>query len=112
MLGGANTVGTAIALYLLAGVVSPRIAFTLIYVVGITIVVFVTPRYVFGSRASWERRLLLGLWYLGTYAIGIGVISVLHQVVSAPRIVVVVGTVTVTAPLGFVGGRLLVAERR
>jgi len=111
VLGGANTVGTAIALYLLTGVVSPRVALTLVYAVGLTIVVFVTPRYVFGTRASWRRRLLLALWYVGTYVVGLGVISLLHDVVSAPRIVVVLGTVAVTAPLGFIGGRVLVARR-
>ena len=55
--------------------------------------------------------MLLALWYVGTYVVGLGVISLLHDVVSAPRIVVVLGTVAVTAPLGFIGGRVLVARR-
>jgi hypothetical protein len=48
---------------------------------------------------------------VGTYLVGIGVISLLTSVLSAPRAVVVVGTVMVTAPLGFVGARLLVGGR-
>jgi hypothetical protein len=111
VLGGANTVATTLAFYLLARVLSPRMAFTLVYLAGLTFVVIATPRYVFGSRASWARRLLLALWYIATYAVGIGIISLLDEVVSAPRTVVVLGTVTVTAPLGFAGGRLLVARR-
>jgi hypothetical protein len=111
VLGGANTVATTIAFYLLALVLTPRIAFTLVYLAGLAFVVSVTPRYVFGSRASRLQRLLLALWYVGTYAVGIGVVSLLDDVFSAPRAVVVVGTVMVTAPLGFAGGRLLVAGR-
>jgi putative flippase GtrA len=111
LVGGANTLGTTVAFYMLATVLPTRIAFTVVYVVGLACVVVVTPGYVFGSRSSWRRRLLLALWYLGTYAVGIGVISVLTSALSMPRAVVVLGTVTVTAPLGFVGARLLSARR-
>ena len=52
---------------------------------------------------------MLALWYVGTYLVGIGVISLLESVVSAPRVAVVLGTVAVTAPLGFIGARLLVS---
>jgi hypothetical protein len=89
-----------------------RIAFTVVYVAGLAFVVAVTPRYVFGSRSSWTRRLLLALWYVATYCVGLGVITLLASVLSAPRLVVVVGTVMVTAPLSFVGARLLVSGGR
>ena len=107
LLGGANTLGTTAAFYALTAVLPARIAFTVVYLVGLAFVVVFTPGYVFGSRSSWLRRLLLALWYVGTYALGIGVISAL----SAPRAVVVLGTVSVTAPLGFVGARLLSVRR-
>jgi hypothetical protein len=109
--GGTNTLGTTVAFYALATVLPTRIAFTAVYLVGLAFVVVVTPGYVFGSRSSWGRRFLLALWYMGTYAVGIGVISVLASVASAPRAVVVLGTVMVTAPLGFVGARLLSVKR-
>lgn len=111
VLGGANTLATAAAFYGLATVLAARLAFTIVYAAGLTFVVLVTPRYVFGSRSSWSRRVLLAFWYLGTYAVGIGVISLLTSVASAPRIAVVLGTVMVTAPLSFVGARLLVGPR-
>jgi hypothetical protein len=112
LMGGANTVTTAIAFYALAIVLPTKIAFTLVYLAGLAFVVVATPRYVFGSRSSWRRRLLLALWYLGTYAVGVGVISLLKGAVSAPRFVVVLGTVAVTAPLSFVGATLIVGRRR
>ena len=112
LVGGANTLITAVAFYALATLLSPRIAFTIVYVAGLAFVVVVTPRFVFGSRASRARRVLLALWYVGTYLVGLGVISVLTSVASTPRIVTVVGTVLITAPLSFVGARLLVGGGR
>jgi len=109
VLGGTNTVVTTAAFYGLATFLPSSAAFTIVYAAGLAFVVLVTPRYVFGSRSTRTRRLLLALWYLGTYAVGIGVISLLTSVADAPRIAVVLGTVLVTAPLGFIGARLLVA---
>jgi len=109
-LGGANTATTSGAFYLLAVILPPRIAFTLVYCVGLAFVTAVTPRYVFGSHPSGKRRLLLALWYVGTYFAGIGLISLLTGTFSAPRIAVVLGTVAVTAPLSFLGARLLLAR--
>jgi putative flippase GtrA len=111
VVGGTNTLATGVAFYLVALVLAAKIAFSLVYVAGLTFTVLVTPRYVFGVRSSRARRLLLALWYFGTYLVGIGVISLLKDVVDTRRIVVVVGTVMVTAPLSFLGGRLLVAGR-
>jgi hypothetical protein len=48
---------------------------------------------------------------VATYGVGIGVIALLASVLSAPRLVVVLGTVMVTAPLSFIGARLLVGGR-
>jgi putative flippase GtrA len=110
VVGGTNTLATGVAFYLLAVVLPARIAFTLVYVAGLTFSVLVTPRYVFGARSSHARRLLLALWYFGTYLVGIGVISLLTGPFDAPRPVVVVGTIAVTAPLSFVGARLLVGR--
>lgn len=111
--GGANTVATSAAFYGLAALLPARVAFTVVYVAGLAFVVAATPRYIFGSRSSWARRLLLALWYVATYGVGIAVISILSAL-SAPRLLLVLGTVAVTAPLSFLGGRLLVgpAARR
>ena len=55
-LGCFNTGATIVGFYLLSGVVSPHLAFTIIYAAGIAFVVLVTPGYVFGARAPWSRR--------------------------------------------------------
>jgi putative flippase GtrA len=110
-LGGANTAVTTVAFYLLALVLPAGVAFTIVYAAGIAFVALTTPRFVFRSAASWWRRLALAGWYVAVYLVGLGVVSILDSVLDAPRIVVVLGTVAVTAPLSFLGARLLVADR-
>jgi len=110
VVGGTNTLCTAVAFYVLAGFVPKRIAFTLAYFAGLAFVVVATPRLVFRSSSGVGRRLLLAAWYVSVYLVGLAVIPVLKQRSDA-RLVVVVGTLLVTAPLGFVGARLLLRER-
>lgn len=111
LVGGLNTLATAAAFYGLGAVLPARVAFTIVYVAGLAFVVVATPRYVFATRATVPRRLLLGAWYVATYAVGIGVISLLTATASTSRAVLVVATTAVTAPLGFVGARLLMGAR-
>ena len=111
-MGGANTLVSTVLFYLLSLVLPTMLAFTLVVAAGLTFVAIVTPGYVFGATPTKRRRLLLALWYFTTYLVGLGMISLLEGVADAPRIVVVVGTVAVTAPLNFTGGLLLVGRRR
>jgi len=101
---------SGVAFYLLSLAMPARFAFTLVYAAGIAFVALVTPRWVFGVSSSVARRLLLGLWYVFTYLVGLGMIALLEGPLDAPTIVVVVGTLCVTAPLSFLGGRLLVGR--
>jgi putative flippase GtrA len=110
VVGATNSIITSAAFYALAFVLPAKLAFTFVYLAGLTFVVVVTPKFVFGTHASMSRRLLLALWYLCVYATGIGVISLLENEIKLSRIGVVIGTVIITAPLGFVGGRLLVGR--
>jgi len=110
VVGGANTLATTAAFYGFATVLPAPAAFTIVYVAGLAFVVAVTPRYVFGARSSWRRRLLLAFWYVGTYGVGLGLIALLQTALDAPRLTVVLITVSVTAPLSFTGARLLVGR--
>jgi putative flippase GtrA len=111
LLGGTNTLVTAVAFYLLAFVLPARVAFTIVYAAGLLFVTLTTPRLVFGATASWRRRFLLAAWYIGVYFVGLGVVSFLTWL-DAPQLVVVAVTVCVTAPLSFLGARLLVIDCR
>lgn len=107
VVGTANTLVTAGAFYALATVLPPTAAFTFVYVAGLALVVAVTPRFVFGASTSRTRRVVLALWYAGTYVVGVAVICIVRSALTTSRPVVVLGTVLVTAPLSFLGGRLL-----
>ena len=109
-LGGVNTAVTAAAFYLLTLVLPAGVAFTIVYAAGIAFVALTTPRFVFRSAASLRRRLALAGWYVAVYLVGLGVVSLLTWL-DAPRLVVVIGTVCVTAPLSFLGARVLVWNR-
>jgi putative flippase GtrA len=107
VVGGVKTVVTGLLFYVLAGVLPPRLAFTLVYIAGLLFVALVTPRFVFGMRASRREIALLLCWYAGIYFVGIAVVSGLDAI-SDSRVLLAVGTVLVTAPLGFAGARLLI----
>ena len=109
LVGGMNTAVTSLLFYGLALALPPRVAFTVVYVGGLAFVTLATPKYVFRVGTRPRRRALLALWYVMTYAVGLGVVSALDAVFDS-RAVIVVGTVLVTAPLGFAGGWLLVGR--
>jgi len=87
------------------------IANALTYPGGLVFVAAVTPQLVFSARATASARGLIALWYGVLYVVGLIVVSGLESVTEI-RGVVIVGTVVVTAPLGFAGARLLVGRPR
>jgi putative flippase GtrA len=108
--GGANTLVTSAAFYLLALELPATAAFTLVFAGGLTFVTAMTPGYVFGTSPSAGRRAALAGWYAATWLAGVGTIALLEGALDAPRAAVVLGTVAVTAPLNFLGGLLLVGR--
>lgn len=112
VLGGANTAVTSLAFYGLSFIVPASVAFTIVYAVGLTFVTLTTPRYVFRTSASHRRKLALVSWYVGVYFCGLLAIHVLTDALSAPRVLVVLGTVAITTPLNFLGARRLVGSQR
>jgi putative flippase GtrA len=111
VLGGANTAATSAAFYALTRWLDPAVAFTIVYAVGLTVVTLLTPRVVFGTQARAAQKFALAGWYLGVYLVGVLVIHVLDHGLHASRLEVVLGSLAVTAPLNFVGARLLIARR-
>lgn len=112
VLGGANTAVTTLAFYALSFVLAPSVAFTIVYAAGLIFVTLTTPKFVFGTRASHHRKAMLIGWYLGVYLCGLGAIQLLTGALSAPRGIVVLGTLAVTTPLNFLGARWIVGPQR
>jgi putative flippase GtrA len=106
VVGLSNTVVTYLMFVALAQVMDPRLAYTLVFAVGVTYSVVTTGTFVFGSRRRWSTSVAYALWYLGVYAVGL---AVLHLARSAHMHSAEAGVVViaVTAPLNYAGGRLV-----
>jgi putative flippase GtrA len=103
--GGANTVVTGVALSLLSFVIDARLAYAIVFVLGIALSLFLSGRYVFRRRITWKRTVAYVVVYLVVFLIGLGV---LHLALRAGLPPPWSGTVAlVTAPLSFLGGRVV-----
>jgi putative flippase GtrA len=112
LVGGANTAVTALVFYALSFPLETWVAFTVAYALGLMFVTTVTPRFVFATRPPTTHRVALAMWYVVVYLVGVGVSTLLDADTAAPRAVVVLGTLAVTAPLGFLGSRVIVGPQR
>ncbi|WP_102510179.1 GtrA family protein [Sanguibacter massiliensis] len=103
--GGANTAITALALAGLSLVIDPRLAYTLVFAGGVVLSTYLADRYVFGVAMSRAAVAAYIAMYVVVYGIGllvvdrIGTLGLPDWASSA--------VVVVTAPLTFVGGRII-----
>ena len=103
--GGFNTVVTGAALSLLALVVEPRLAYGIVFVAGTALSPVLSGRFVFRRRITWQRALGYVVMYLVVFGAGL---LVLQLALAAGLPAALSGLVAlVTAPLSFLGGRLL-----
>ncbi len=109
VVGGTNTLVTAGLLVLLSQVMDTAVAYTVVFALGLAFTTVLTNRYVFSAGRSWPRTASFVAWYLGVYAVGLGVVSVLEAGQDRAPLPVALATVAVTAPLSFLGGRLIFA---
>jgi putative flippase GtrA len=105
--GGVNTALTGLMFLALSSVIAPTLSYTVAFVSGIAFSVIVTPRLVFRARVSIARRTQYVAWYLTVYAVGLGLVYLLHDRLLVGTVVVAAVTFAVTAGLSFVGARYL-----
>lgn len=111
VVGGSNTAVTLVLFALLARVIPPWLAYTTVFALGLAYTTLLTGRFVFGAQSTWRSSGLFIGWYLGVYAVGLGVVQTLQAIgVDSPDLLAVL-TVLVTAPLNFLGGRLIFRDR-
>ncbi|CAL8972072.1 MAG: hypothetical protein BGO38_13280 [Cellulomonas sp. 73-145] len=107
--GGINTAVTGVALSLLARVIDPRLAYSIVFALGVALAVAMAGGFVFGVRMTPRLVTLYVLMYLTVYLIGLGAVTLaVHEGLPHSWSGLVV---LVTAPLTFVGGRLLLVGR-
>lgn len=103
--GGANTLLTAGLLALLSLVVDPRLAYTVVFAAGVVLSTVLADRFVYGVRMSRPAvvayvGLYVAVYLVGLLAVHLGTSAGLPD--AAASLVVVV-----TAPLTFLGGRVI-----
>lgn len=103
--GGLNTLVTAALLSLLALVLDPRLAYTLVFAAGVVLSTVLADRFVYGVRMDRTAKLSYVGLYLGVYLVGLLAIH-LARTAGAPPVASGL-VVVVTAPLTFLGGRLI-----
>jgi putative flippase GtrA len=107
LVGGLNTAVTVALLAVLARLIDPALAYSLVYAVGLVFTTVMTNRYVFSAERSWPRMAAFVAWYLAVYGVGLVVVQVLDSGRQWSSVALALGTVAVTAPLSFLGGRLI-----
>jgi len=107
VVGGSNTLVTLALFVLLQHWLPASVAYTVVFALGLAYTTAMTATVVFGSRLTWRTGSAFVGWYLLVYAVGLGVVHVLEALWDPSSLATAVATVAVTAPLNFIGGRLL-----
>jgi putative flippase GtrA len=107
LVGGTNTAITFALLVLLANFINHSLAFTIVFALGVAYTTALSGRYVFASGAPLRHSLTFVLWYVAVYFVGLGVINVLDSRGTHSPVLIALASVGTTAPLGFIGGRLI-----
>lgn len=106
--GGVNTLVTGAALSVLALVVDPRLAYTLVFAAGVAFSTWMAHRFVYGVPLGRGGTVAYVALYVAVYLVGLGALSLAGSLGlpdAASGLVVLV-----TAPLTFLGGRLVAAQ--
>jgi putative flippase GtrA len=111
VMGGSNTAISLVLFALLARLIWPWLAYTIIFSMGLAYTALLTGRFVFRATSTWRSSGLFVGWYLAVYVVGLGLLQTLQAlgVHSPDRLALL--TVVVTAPLNFLGGRLIFRGR-
>jgi len=111
VVGGSNTVITLVLFALLARVMPPWLAYTVVFALGLAYATLLTGRFVFTAESNRRSTGLFIGWYLLVYAVGLGLVQTLQALgVDSPDLLALL-TVVVTAPLNFLGGRWIFRSR-
>jgi putative flippase GtrA len=111
LVGGSNTLVTLALFVLLQRWLPPSAAYTVVFALGLAYTTVMTASVVFGARLTWRTGGAFVGWYLLVYGVGLLVVQLLHAFGEPSALGTAAVTVGVTAPLNFLGGRLLFAVR-
>jgi putative flippase GtrA len=107
LVGGSNTLVTLALFVLLQQWLEPAVAYTVVFALGLAYTTAMTASVVFGARLTWRTGGAFVGWYLLVYGVGLLAVQLLQALWTPSSLVTAVLTVAITAPLNFLGGRLL-----
>jgi putative flippase GtrA len=107
LLGSANTAASFVLLAGLAQVLDHRVAYTVAFAAGVIFTTLLTGRFVFSAAGSRGKSAAFACWYVGAYFAGLLAVHVIDSGGDRSGLVVALGAILVTAPLGFLGGRII-----
>lgn len=109
VVGGANTVATTALLVGLSYLVPGWLAYTIAFGLGLLFSTIFAARWVFTSRGSRRAALVYALCYVAIYLAGLAVVAAVRAL-GWPEFLNAL-SIVVTAPLGFLAGRIVFQER-
>jgi putative flippase GtrA len=107
LVGASNTAVTLALFVLLQNWLSPTVAYTVVFALGLAYTTVMTASVIFGARLTWRTGGAFVGWYLLVYGVGVAVVQAIHQMWDPSSLVTALVTVGITAPLNCLGGRLL-----
>ncbi|MFP5369931.1 MAG: GtrA family protein [Actinomycetes bacterium] len=107
LVGAGNTAVTLALFVVLQRWLSPTVAYTVVFALGLAWTTAMTASVVFGAALTWRTGAAFVGWYLLVYGVGVAVVNAAHLVWNPSPVATAVITIGLTAPLNFVGGRLL-----
>lgn len=110
VVGGANTLATTALLIWLSYLMPSWLAFTVAFGAGLVFSTIFASRWVFTSDGSRRAALVYAACYVAIYLVGLVVIALIRAM-EGPEYLNGL-SVFVTAPLGFVAGRIVFRERQ
>lgn len=103
--GGLNTLVTGALLSVLATLIHPFLAYTIVFAAGIVLSTYLAGAFVFRVKMSRKHVIAYVLLYVAVYLVGLGAVALAVRMGLDEAYTGLV--VLVTAPLTFLGGRLL-----
>lgn len=110
LVGGANTLATTALLVGLSYLLPGWLAYTIAFATGLVFATFFASRWIFTRNGSKRATVLYALCYIVIFFLGLICVA-LVDAWGWPKFLNAL-SVIVTAPLGFVAGRLVFRERQ
>lgn len=107
LLGVGNTLVTGTLLAFLARMLDPDVAYTIVFATGLIGTTVLSGRFVFQTEVTFTRSIAFVSVYLVIYAWGRIAIAVVRSFLGHNPDVMATAVVIATAPLSFLGGRLV-----